>query len=115
MCANVIGVAEALDNGLLLLWRELHQATTRSTEAIRARDRFEVSIREMQSAHNERTVYPDEDAQTPPARPMMAALWTLPLPTRLVSTYAKRIEVGRYELHVQGFKNERGIHLARTW
>ena len=38
------------------------------------------------------TVYPEDVAQTPPCWPKMAALAILPLPTRLVSTYAAEFE-----------------------
>lgn len=43
------------------------------------------------SGETRRTVKPAEEAQTPPARPRIAASATLPLPTRLLSTYAVRI------------------------
>lgn len=36
-----------------------------------------------------RTVYPGDEAQTPPARPTIAALVILPVPMRLLSTYAE--------------------------
>jgi hypothetical protein len=71
------GVFESVDNILLFLNAELHKE-------IGTRE-WSGKVQAIQSKLYH-TVYPGDVAQTPPARPKIAAFWTFPVPTRFVST-----------------------------